>query len=150
MQDYQVHIDLALRNGLSSLTSPAETILFNLRTRSSSNNCARAFPSFNRTLNRASGCTRMPLLPRPLISKRLCDLGPFVTQASASCTWSHQDTNGNDRMVLAVPMTIFLGSMPFNVACDLATTSIFRRRVLARFSLKVICKMAESIGFPEI
>jgi hypothetical protein len=47
-------------------------------------------------------------------------------------------------------MTIFLELMPFNVACDLATTSMFRIRLLARFSLNVICKMAESIGFPEI
>jgi hypothetical protein len=39
--------------------------------------------------------------------------------------------------------------MPFNDACDLATTSIFRMRLLARFSLNVICNMAESIGFPE-
>jgi hypothetical protein len=48
-----------------------------------------------------------------------------------------------------VPTIIFLWSMPFNVACALATTSIFRIRLLARFSLNVICKMAESMGFPE-
>ena len=47
-------------------------------------------------------------------------------------------------------MTIFLGSMPFNAPCDLAMTSMFRIRLLTRFSLNVICKMAESIGFPEI
>jgi len=50
----------------------------------------------------------------------------------------------------AVPMTIFLGLMPFNIACDLARTSMFRMRLLALFSLNVICRMAESIGFPEI
>jgi hypothetical protein len=47
-------------------------------------------------------------------------------------------------------MTIFLASIPFSAACDLPTTSIFRIRLPARFSLNVICKMAESMGFPEI
>lgn len=150
---YQVHIERGFRSGLSSRTSPAETIRFNLRARSSSNNSARVFPSFSTTLNRESGCTRIPYLPRPLHSKRLYCLGPLVTQASALARRrSSQDTPGrtrDDRMGFVVPTIIFLWSMPFNVACALATTSIFRMRLPARFSLNVICKMAESMGFPE-
>jgi len=80
---YHAHIDLGFRSGWSSRTSPAETILFSLRARSFSNSSARVFPSFNFTLNRESGCTRIPNLPRPLGSKRLSDFGPLVTQASA-------------------------------------------------------------------
>lgn len=97
---YQVHIDRGFRNGLSSRTSPAETIRFNLRARSSSNNSARVFPSFNTTLNRESGCTRIPYLPRPLGSKRLYCLGPLVTQASALARRrSYQDTRGKNEMI---------------------------------------------------
>jgi hypothetical protein len=150
---YQVHVERGFLSGLSSRTSPAETIRFNLRARSSSNNSARAFPSFNTTLNRESGCTRIPNLARALNSKRLYCLGPLVTQASALARRRsyHQDTQKKTKEMVefSVPTTIFLGSMPFNVACALATTSIFRMRLLARFSLNVICKMAESIGFPD-
>src|SRR6266851_2404260 len=89
---YHVHIERGFRNGLSSRTSPAETIRLNLRERSSSNNTLRVFPSFNTTLNRASGWTRIPSLPRPLISRRLCCLGPLVTQASAWQGRSYQRT----------------------------------------------------------
>jgi hypothetical protein len=85
---YQVHIERGFRSGLSSRTSPAETIRFNLRARSFSNNSNRVLPSFNTTLNRESGCTRIPNLPRPLISKRLYCFGPLVTQASA---WQGDD-----------------------------------------------------------
>jgi hypothetical protein len=49
-----------------------------------------------------------------------------------------------------VQTTIFRASIPLSDACDFAMTSILRMRLLARFSLNVICKMAESIGFPEI
>lgn len=80
---YHVHIELGFRSGLSSRTSPAETIRFNLRARSFSNNSFRVFPSLNTTLNRESGCTRIPDLQRPLVSNRLYCLGPLVTQASA-------------------------------------------------------------------
>ena len=40
--------------------------------------------------------------------------------------------------------------MPLSDACNFAMTSIIRMRLLARFSLKVICKMTELMGFPEI
>jgi hypothetical protein len=149
---YQVHVERGFRSGLSSRTSPAETIRFNLRARSFSNNSARVFPSFTTTLNRESGCTRTPYLARPLNSIRLYCLGPLVTQASALARRPshHQDTQRITEMIdFSVPTIIFLGSIPFNIACALATTSIFRIRLLARFSLNVICKMAESIGFPE-
>ena len=145
---YHVHIDPGFRNGLSSRTSPAETMRFSLRTRSSSNSCARIFPSFSITLNRESGWMRMPNLQRPFISKRLCDLGPLVTQASA---WGmHQSRDRQKCMRFDVQTTIFRVSIPFSDACDFATTSMLRMRLLARFSLNVICKMAESTGFPEI
>jgi hypothetical protein len=49
-----------------------------------------------------------------------------------------------------VQTTIFRESMPLSDACDFAMTSILRMRLLARFSLNVICRMAESTGFPEI
>lgn len=152
LSSYHDHIDLGFRSGVSSRTTPAETIRFNFRVRSSSNSCPRVFPSFNITLSRESGCTRIPILPRPLVSNRLSIFGPLVTQASALCRTCHSQEKRQveRRNRIGVPMTIFLGSMPFNVPCDLATTSMFRIRLLTRFSLNVICKMAESIGFPEI
>jgi hypothetical protein len=150
---YHDHIDLGFLKGVSSRTSPADTILFNFRARSSSKSCPRVFPSFRTTLSRESGCTRIPILPRPLVSNRLSIFGPLVTQASAvqrNVSQLEKNAKKKRRNRIPVPMTIFLASMPFNVACDLATTSMFRIRLPARFSLNVICKMAESMGFPEI
>lgn len=46
--------------------------------------------------------------------------------------------------------TNFLASKPFIFACFLATASILLIFVLARFSLNVIWRMAESIGLPAI
>lgn len=79
----------------------------------------------------------VPWSPRPQLNKK-------DNHASG-----HREKKRGDGTEFAVPTTIFLGSMPFNVACDLATTSMFRRRLLTRFSLNVICNMAESMGFPE-
>jgi hypothetical protein len=76
----------------------------------------------------------------------------LVTQASAYQKDKHISVHHEKKVMeieFAVPTTIFLGSMPFNDACDLAMTSMFRMRLLARFSLNVICNMAESMGFPE-
>lgn len=91
---YQAHVEGELRRGLSSLTKPADTIRFSFRARSCSSSCCRVLPSFNTTLIRESGCTMIPCFIRPLISRRLACLGPFVTQDSAEgrCTQTRTHT----------------------------------------------------------
>lgn len=157
---YQVHIGLGLRRGLSSRTRPAETILFSFRTRSSSSSCVRVFPSLSTTFIFEYWCSLMPIRPRPLMSIRL-SVCPFVTQASANkvrvrtplCSQTldaEQGTSGFPKREYYAQTIIFFSSMPFSVACDFAMTSMFLIRLLARFSLNVICKMAASTGLPEI
>jgi hypothetical protein len=100
---YHDHIDLGFRKGVSSRTSPADTIRFNFRARSSSNSCPRVFPSFRITLSRESGWTRIPILPRPLVSNRLSIFGPLVTQASALCRTCHSQTKREKKGGIETP-----------------------------------------------
>lgn len=128
---YQAHDEPGFRMGTSSLVIPADTILLSFRARSSLRSSALVFPSRSMTCKRESGCSRTPILPRPLGSMRLSTFGPFVTHASAT--------------------TSFFSWRPFSlVAWSFATASMLLMRLLARFSLNCICRMARSTGLPAI